>query len=132
LYICDFASLYIFTITLNILYAGRPHGLCYKEIKGVKLPRKNKEGELYIETKLWHSTIQQEWRICQKNNFDILSIYKKASGSKVNYEKTKGVYIRAATTNRSNLWKIVCTKVNVKLLAFIMVIIYKLMRYGNQ
>ena len=28
---------------------------------------------------------------------------KKTSGSKVNYEKTKDVYIRAATINRSNL-----------------------------
>ena len=106
--------------------------MCYKEIKEVKLPRKNKEGEIYIETKLWHSTIQQEWRICQKNNFDILSMSKKTSGSKVNYEKTKDVYIRAATINRSNLWKIVCTKFNVKLLAFIMVIIYKMMWYGNR
>lgn len=76
--------------------------MCYKEIKEVKLPRKNKEGEIYIETNLWHSTIQQEWRICQKNNFDILSMSKKTSDSKVNYEKTKGVYIRAATINRSN------------------------------
>ena len=40
-----------------------------------------------------------------KTNFDILSIYKRASGSKVNYEKTKAAYIRVATINRSNLYK---------------------------
>ena len=64
---------------------------------------------------------------------DILTIYEKASGSKVNYEKTKGMYIGSAKNNRPKFTKIVWTKDNVKTLGiFIMVIIYKMMRYGNQ
>jgi hypothetical protein len=51
-----------------------------------------------------------------KNSFDILTIYEKASGSKVNYEKTKGMYIESAKNNRPKFTKIVWTKDNVKTL----------------
>ena len=67
-----------------------------------------------------------------KQSFDNLTIYEKDSGSKVNYEKTKGMYIGSAKHNRPKFPKLVSTKDNVKSLGFIMVIIYKIMRYGNQ
>ena len=51
-----------------------------------------------------------------KKSFDILTIYEKASGSKVNYEKTKGMYIGLAKNNRPKFTKIVWTKDNVKTL----------------
>jgi hypothetical protein len=51
-----------------------------------------------------------------KKSFDILTIYEKASGSKVNYEKTKGMYIGSAKDNRPKFSKIVWTKDNVKTL----------------
>jgi hypothetical protein len=51
-----------------------------------------------------------------KKSFDILTIYEKASGSKVNYEKTKGMYIGSAKDNRPKFTKIVWTKDNVKTL----------------
>ena len=51
-----------------------------------------------------------------KKCFDILTIYEKASGSKVNYEKTKGMYIESAKHNRPKFSKIVSTKDNVKTL----------------
>jgi hypothetical protein len=41
---------------------------------------------------------------------------KKASGSKVNYEKTKGMYIGSAKNNRPKFTKIVWTKDNAKTL----------------
>jgi hypothetical protein len=34
-----------------------------------------------------------------------MTIYEKASGSKVNYEKTKGMYIGSAKNNRPSLQK---------------------------
>ena len=40
-----------------------------------------------------------------KKSFDILTIYEKASGSKVNYEKTKGMYIGSAKNNRPKFYK---------------------------
>jgi hypothetical protein len=52
-----------------------------------------------------------------KKSFDILTIYEKASGSKVNYEKTKGMYIGSAKNNRTNFTKIVWKKDNVKTLS---------------
>jgi hypothetical protein len=42
-----------------------------------------------------------------KKSFDILTIYEKASGSKVNYEKKKGMYIASAKKNRPEVTKIV-------------------------
>jgi hypothetical protein len=38
-----------------------------------------------------------------KKSFDILTIYEKASGSTVNYEKTKGMYIGSAKANMQSL-----------------------------
>ena len=35
-----------------------------------------------------------------KKSFDILTIYEKASGSKVNYEKTKGMYVTVNLYNQ--------------------------------
>jgi hypothetical protein len=58
------------------------------EIQGVKLPG-GKDGE-YIETKLCIFNKNDE---SVKKSFDILTIYEKASGSKVNYEKTKGPFV---------------------------------------
>ena len=55
-----------------------------------------KDGE-YIETKL--CMFADDTQLFNKNDesvkkyFDILTIYEKASGSEVNYEKTKGMYI---------------------------------------
>jgi hypothetical protein len=46
----------------------------------------------------------------------LFSIYEKASGSTVNYEKTKGMYIGSAKNNRPKFTKIVWTKDNVKTL----------------
>ena len=51
-----------------------------------------------------------------KQSFDNLTIYEKASGSKVNYEKTKGMYIGYAKINRPMFTQIVWTKDNVKTL----------------
>jgi hypothetical protein len=53
-----------------------------------------------------------------KKSFDILTIYEKASGSKVNFEKTKCIYIGSAKNknNRPKFTKIVWTKDNVKTL----------------
>jgi hypothetical protein len=95
--------------------AGRTCSLCYKgdsEIQGVKL-RGGKDGE-YIETKL--CMFADDTQLFNKNDesvkkyFDILTIYEKASGSKVNYEKTKGMYIGSAKNNRPKFTKIVWTK----------------------
>ena len=57
---------------------------------------------------------------------------KKTSGSKVNFEKTKCIYIGSAKNNRPKFTKEFGQRIMLKLLAFIMVIIYKMMRYGNQ
>ena len=51
-----------------------------------------------------------------KKSFDISTIYEKASGSKVNYEKTKIMYIGSAKNNRPKFTKIIWTKDNVKTL----------------
>ena len=51
-----------------------------------------------------------------KQSFDNSTIYEKASGSKVNYEKTKGMYIGYAKNNRPMFTQIVWTKDNVKTL----------------
>jgi hypothetical protein len=68
-----------------------------------------------------------------KKSFDILTIYEKAPGSKVNYEKTKGIYIGSVKNNRPKFTKIVWTKDNVKTLGIHHGYnIYKMMRYGNQ
>ena len=48
--------------------------------------------------------------------FDILTICQKASGSNVNLEKKKGIYIGSAKNNRPMFAKIVWTKDNVKTL----------------
>ena len=88
------------------------------EIQGIKLPG-GKDGE-YIETKL--CMFADDTQLFNKNDesvkksFDILTIYEKASGSKVNYEKTKGMYIGSAKNNRPKFTKIVWTKDNVKTL----------------
>jgi hypothetical protein len=88
------------------------------EKQGVKLPG-GKDGE-YIETKL--CMFADDTQLFNKNDesvkksFDILTIYEKASGSKVNYEKTKGMYIGSAKNNRPKFTKIVWTKDNVKTL----------------
>ena len=42
---------------------------------------------------------------CVKKSFDILTIYVKASGSKVNYEKTNGMYIGSAKITNLSLQK---------------------------
>ena len=68
---------------------GRTCSLCYKgdsEIQGIKLPG-GKDGE-YIETKLCmfaDDTLFYKNDESVKKSFDILTIYEKASGSKVNY-----------------------------------------------
>ena len=68
-----------------------------------------------------------------KKSFDISTIYEKASGSKVNYEKTKIMYIGSAKNNRPKFTKIILTKDNVKTLGIHHGYnIYKMMRYGNQ
>ena len=83
-----------------------------------KLPG-GKDGE-YFETKL--CMFADDTQLFNKNDesvrkyFDILTIYEKASGSKVNYEKTKGMYIGSAKNNRPKFTKIVWTKDNVKTL----------------
>jgi hypothetical protein len=74
------------------------------EIQGIKLPG-GKDGE-YIETKF--CMFADDTQLFNKNDesvkksFDILTIYEEASGSKVNYEKTKGMYIGLAKNNRHN------------------------------
>jgi hypothetical protein len=90
------------------------------EIQGVKLP--GEEDEEYIETKL--CMFADDTQLFNKNDesvkksFDVLIIYEKASGSKVNYEKTKGMYmyIGSAKNNRPKFTKMVWTKDNVKTL----------------
>ena len=73
------------------------------EKQWVKLP-----GEC-IETKL--CMFADGTQLFNKNNesvkisFDILTIYEKASGSKVNYEKTKGMYIGSAKITDLSLQK---------------------------
>jgi hypothetical protein len=57
---------------------------------------------------------------------------KKPLVQKLIMKRQKGMYIGSAQNNRPKFTKIVSTKDNVKLLAFIMVIIYKMMRYRNQ
>jgi len=51
-----------------------------------------------------------------KKSFDILTIYEKASGSKVNYEKTKVCISDRQKNNRPKFTIIVWTKDNVKTL----------------
>jgi hypothetical protein len=50
-----------------------------------------------------------------KKSFDILTIYEKASGSNVNYEKTKGMYIGSAKNNRPKFTKIAWKKDNISI-----------------
>jgi hypothetical protein len=77
------------------------------EIQGIKNLPGGKDGE-YIETKL--CKFADDTQLFNKNDesvkksFDILTIhvYEKASGSKVNYEKTKGMYIGSAKNNFRN------------------------------
>ena len=51
-----------------------------------------------------------------KQSFDDSTIYEKASDSKVNQEKTEGMYIGYAKNNRPMFTRIVWTKYNVKTL----------------
>lgn len=81
------------------------------EIQGVKL-HEERDGK-YIETKtLLFNKNDGSVKIC----FDILTIYEKTSGSKVNDEKTKGIYIGAAKKNRPKFTNLVWKKDNVKTL----------------
>ena len=100
------------------------------EIQGVNIPGEKMRNISRLSSECLQMTLNYDESV--KKCFDILTIYEKASGSKVNYEKTKGMYIGSAQNNRPKFTKIVSTKDNVKLLAFIMVIIYKMMRYRNQ
>jgi hypothetical protein len=100
------------------------------EIQGVNIPGEKMRNISRLSSECLQMTLNYDESV--KKCFDILTIYEKASGSKVNYEKTKGMYIGSAKNNRPKFTKIVSTNDNVKLLAFIMVIIYKMMRYRNQ
>lgn len=66
-----------------------------EQIHGVELPALNEQGKVHIkismfadDTQLFHTTEQS---ICK--GFEILNIYCKASGAKLNLHKTKGLYI---------------------------------------
>jgi hypothetical protein len=51
-----------------------------------------------------------------KASFDVLSTYEKASESKLNFDKTKGLYIRSARNRRPTFTKIKWVTGNVKTL----------------
>ena len=87
------------------------------EIQGVKL-RGGKMGNISrLSSACLQMTLSYLIKMMNvKKSFDILTIYEKASGSKVNYEKTKGMYIGSAKNNRPKFTKIVWKKNNVKTL----------------
>ena len=84
------------------------------EIQGVKLPGGKMRNISRLSSECLQMTLSYDESV--KKCFDILTIYEKASGSKVNYEKTKGMYIGSAKNNRPKFTKIVWTKDNVKTL----------------
>ena len=89
-----------------------------KEIQGIILPGEE-NGEL-IETKL--NMFADDTQLFNKNessvrkSFEILDKYEKASGSKINYEKTKGINIGANKRKRPTFKKISWTTDNIKTL----------------
>ena len=66
-----------------------------------------------------------------KTSFDVLSTYEKASGSKINFEKTKGLYIRSARNRRPTFTKIKWVTGNVKHWVYIMDMTFKIISNGN-
>ena len=88
------------------------------DIKGIKLPGEpdGKESETKIsmlaaDTKLFN----KDERSVEKS-FDLLSNYEKASGSRINYNKTKAISIGAACNRKPKFNKISWIKDNVKTL----------------
>ena len=70
------------------------------KIEGLKLPG---GGGNFIETKL--CMFADDTQVFNKNEksventFKVLSLYEKASGSKINYDKTKGLLLGASKRN---------------------------------
>jgi hypothetical protein len=79
------------------------------DIKGVKLPG---EGDIdSLETKLYmfaddDTQIINKDEDSLKKSFDVLSTYEKASGSKIKFDKTKGLHIGSARNRRPTFTKI--------------------------
>ena len=88
------------------------------QIKGINLPG-NVEGEM-VETKL--CMFADDTQLFNKNDesvkksFEILETYEKASGSRVNYKKTKGLRIGISKHRKSKFTKIDWIKGSVKTL----------------
>ena len=86
--------------------------MCLKwgsDIKGVKLPG---EGDIEsLETKVYmfaddDTQIINKDEDSLKKSFDVLSTYEKASGSKIKFDKTKGLHIGSARNRRPTFTKI--------------------------
>ena len=79
-----------------------------KDIKGLKLPGEN-EGE-FIETKLCmfadDTQLINEDGDSVRKSFDVLSTFEKASGSKINYGKTKGCMLEGLQIGVRDLQKL--------------------------
>ena len=66
-----------------------------------------------------------------EKSFDILSKYEKASGSRINYNKTKAISIGTARHRKPKFNKISWIKENVKTLGYIMVTMLTMIKFGR-
>jgi hypothetical protein len=88
------------------------------DIKGIKLP--DEWGGVELQTKI--SMFADDAQLFNKDerslekSFDILSKYEKASGSRINYNKTKAISISTAPHRKPKFNKISWIKENVKTL----------------
>jgi hypothetical protein len=88
------------------------------DIKGIKLPGEPGGKELEAKISMFADDTQlfnKDERSVEKS-FDILSKYEKASGSRINYNKTKAISIGTARHRKPKFNKISWTKENVKTL----------------
>jgi hypothetical protein len=88
------------------------------DIKGIKLPGEPGGKELEAKISMFADDTQlfnKDERSLEKS-FDILSKYEKASGSRINYNKTKAIYIGTARHRKPKFNKISSTKENIKTL----------------
>ena len=105
--------------------SGRTDGLCYPKHSsntwyqnGIKLP--DCEGQPVKEAKI--CMFADDTQLLNKNeesveqSFLILSKFEKASGSKINYEKTKGLFIGRLRGKRPRLTNISWISDNIKTL----------------
>jgi hypothetical protein len=103
------------------------------DIKGINLPGEPGGKELEAKISMFADDTQlfnKDERSVEKP-FDILSKYEKASGSRINYNKTKAISIGTAHNRKPKFNEISWIKENVKTLGYIMVTMLTMIKFGR-